>query len=673
MASYDPEQNNDNISLPGEWSGWDVTELIGSGAFGTVYIAEKDGEECAIKIIRIPSDDSERAALIIESKNEQTAQLYLKDLVENYNTEIRSMYSLQDNPHIVQIEDHLIKELKPFGYCIYIRMELLTPIREFYAGRALTEEEAVKVGLDICDALIACDERRIIHRDIKPDNIFVSPDGDFKLGDFGTARQLDLTFGTYSAKGTFSFMAPEVYHSERYNKQVDIYSLGIVLYRFMNRNRDPFLDPGERLIYYQDREEALRRRMDGEPLPSPADASEKFSSVILRACAYDAKMRYPDALSMREDLLKVLDPSAEIEVFNPDSMPAQEDSASSVEYEGLYSDKSESVDNDGRRNRHSFVSVMITVLILCLAAAGGLYTYRIVFSPDKDGVITVSSEDTVIGKYNEEEGQIKGRRTGTETDPDMKEAVYAADGIATELADYALKDKEAFSSYFLNADETIIDQYYMDFNQFNDYPNRCLTPVAKTDNVYLINLIGYMDGEADQDSTLEWSRGWNLYMSKENGKWKINMDEAEISQINEYIRENTFPAGYAKALADENCHNRIMIEHFNYLHICDSSVYSGMCTMEVRFLWQEENGDLLITVLFANGTKDEYIFQDLYVQLNDREIGTILSGFLPDDISVEAGKNRICTYRFDADNVLTGTQDWSDVTPVIKVQRSGEE
>ena len=147
-----------------------------------------------------------------------------------------------------------------------------------------------------------CEKLNIIHRDIKPDNILVAADGTCKLCDFGIARHIDRLKSVLSVKGTYTYMAPEIYHGNKYGKSVDIYSLGILLYRLMNRNRDAFINPGKQMVYYRDREEALRRRMGGEILPAPADATPEFAQIIRKACAYSAKDRYESPSAMKKDL-----------------------------------------------------------------------------------------------------------------------------------------------------------------------------------------------------------------------------------------------------------------------------------------------------------------------------------------------------------------------------------
>lgn len=96
----------------------------------------------------------------------------------------------------------------------------------------------------------------------------------------------------FSKKGTYSYMAPESIKDEKYDSRVDIYSLGIVLYKLMNHNRLPFMNLEKQFITYRDKENALNRRISGETMEKPVDAGEQFAEIILRACAYDPVDRY---------------------------------------------------------------------------------------------------------------------------------------------------------------------------------------------------------------------------------------------------------------------------------------------------------------------------------------------------------------------------------------------
>ena len=96
----------------------------------------------------------------------------------------------------------------------------------------------------------------------------------------------------FSKKGTYSYMAPEMYKGEKYDSRVDIYSLGIVLYKLMNHNRLPFMNLEKQFITYRDKENALNKRMSGEQMAPPAEAGKLFGQIILKACAFNLDERY---------------------------------------------------------------------------------------------------------------------------------------------------------------------------------------------------------------------------------------------------------------------------------------------------------------------------------------------------------------------------------------------
>jgi tetratricopeptide (TPR) repeat protein len=197
-------------------------------------------------------------------------------------------------------------------------MELLTSFNAYICDKKLTEEEVIKLGCDICTALEICAKLNIIHRDIKPENIFINDFGYFKLGDFGIARKMENMTGSLSQKGTFNYMAPEVANSSEYDARVDTYSLGIVLYRLLNGKRLPFLDTEKQLLSPNERRKALDRRLRGEDLPEPCDASPAMADLILRACAYDPNMRFASATEMKQALMSVANGTYQIAVSNLD-------------------------------------------------------------------------------------------------------------------------------------------------------------------------------------------------------------------------------------------------------------------------------------------------------------------------------------------------------------------
>ena len=292
------------------WPEWKLVEKIGEGSFGKVYKAKRTERGrsfySAIKIISIPGSKGELDSVRSEMNNEQSTREYFRNLVEDCIQEIYTMEHFGGNSHVVSFEDFKVVEyLDEIGWDISIRMEYLTSFMDYCTGKELTEKEVIKLGCDLAMALIYCRKLNIIHRDVKPENIFVSRFGDFKLGDFGTAREQAHTMSNMSKKGTYSYMAPEIYKGEKYDSSIDIYSLGIVLYKLMNQNRLPFLSLDKQLITYRDKETALARRMAGEKMPVPVNASAAFSHIILKACAYEPGKRYRKPEDMLRDLEKL--------------------------------------------------------------------------------------------------------------------------------------------------------------------------------------------------------------------------------------------------------------------------------------------------------------------------------------------------------------------------------
>lgn len=329
------------MNIGDTWKGWTVDSVIGEGTFGSVYriVREDFGHvyESALKVIRVPQSSTELASLKEEGMSDESITLYYQGMIEEIVSEISIMSKLRGNSNIVSYEDHKVVELEnEFGWNIFIRMEMLTPLYTYIKDHPMSEKDVVKLGIDICRALEVCQHFSIIHRDIKPENIFVSSQGTFKLGDFGIAKQLDKATQALSKKGTYTYMAPEVYREEPYGATVDTYSLGIVLYRFLNDGRTPFMPPADQPIRFQDKDRATAKRMLGEPLPPPSGAQPALSDIILKACAFAPEDRYSNARDMRlalealyPDEFRTLSGTAEMDLSDDPTLawdPASDDS-----------------------------------------------------------------------------------------------------------------------------------------------------------------------------------------------------------------------------------------------------------------------------------------------------------------------------------------------------------
>lgn len=305
------------------WPKWEIIKTIGEGSFGKVFeIARNEygiEEHSALKVISIPQSESEVQSLKNDGMTDNDTTEYFKGIVNDFVQEIQLMTQLKGNSNIVAYEDFaVVEKTESVGYEILIRMELLTGLPTYLRENQFRVYDVIQLGIDMCRALEVCRELNIVHRDIKPDNIFVSANGQFKLGDFGVARTIEKTMAGLSRKGTYSYMAPEIYNGKEYGFEADIYSLGIVLYKLLNNNRDPFLPPYPVPVKYSDKTEAMVKRIQGLELPMPANADEKLARIVFKACAHNPSERYlhPKDLSLELESIALGYAELQNEVFS---------------------------------------------------------------------------------------------------------------------------------------------------------------------------------------------------------------------------------------------------------------------------------------------------------------------------------------------------------------------
>jgi len=289
------------------WGSWYVEEFIGKGSFGSVYKVSKEElgykYTSAVKLISVPTEEQYQEAETSIGIDQKALYSYFSDIVKTIVNEVNVMYQLRGNTNIVNYEDHMVvKKENEFGWDILVRMEIVDSLPLYMKSCRLSREQVVRLGIDICSSLETCLKEGIIHRDIKEENVFVTNKGIFKLGDFGIARELSKTGRAASSKGTPIYMAPEVYKGEKYDNTVDIYSLGIVMYKLLNYNRTPFMPAYPQEIKFKDNEEAFEKRLSGVDIPIPQNAGGKLQDIILKACAYKSSIRYQNPIEMRSEL-----------------------------------------------------------------------------------------------------------------------------------------------------------------------------------------------------------------------------------------------------------------------------------------------------------------------------------------------------------------------------------
>jgi len=276
-----------------------VIEMLGAGGMGVVYKAEDIRLHRLVALKFLPDEVVKDAPSLVRFRREAQAA------------------SALNHPNICTIYEVDEYQGRPF-----IAMELLTGLTLAcrIAGRALPAEEVVELGAELADALDAAHCQGILHRDIKPGNIFVTKRGQAKVLDFGLAKavaprppaegetalsvppteSLDESLtGPGLAVGTIAYMSPEQARGEELDGRTDIFSLGAVLYE-MTTGKRPFAGTTTAIIF-----DGILHQAPASPVQLNPTVPKELSNIIGKALEKDTGRRYQSARELAEDLKRL--------------------------------------------------------------------------------------------------------------------------------------------------------------------------------------------------------------------------------------------------------------------------------------------------------------------------------------------------------------------------------
>lgn len=293
--------------LEKEFPGWKLGKKITDGSGGKTSVYEISRENCNFtenEVLKVVTLLEENVSL--REMNEISRQNYeakRREVQEKAEKEVNLMYKLKTCRNIVGYQD--FKFLDVFGehyitFILAIRMFTYQDLNFLAKTKGLSQLDIIRIGIDICSALEACEKNRIMHRDIKPGNIFWDDD-QYLLADFGIARILKKGNLAHTSQGTPQFAAPEQFANllgkDGYDERIDIYSLGLTLYYLANNQQLPFYD---RL---KNTDLAVKMRLTGKQIEPIEGINPELNRIMLKACAFSACDRYSNAGRMKYDLM----------------------------------------------------------------------------------------------------------------------------------------------------------------------------------------------------------------------------------------------------------------------------------------------------------------------------------------------------------------------------------
>ena len=255
---------------------------------------ENSDDKYIVKIISIPSSQKQLDALLLTGayRDANAAAAYFKELAEDTVKEARLLQQLAKLEGFLSYEGWQIVPMdgNETGYDVYLLGSYKRSLESHLRRNTMTHLGAVNLGIDLCTALSLCRRAGFIYTDLKPGNIFLSGQREYRIGDLGFAKLSAMKYTSMPANYISRFTPPELHDPfATLNPTVDTYALGLILYMIYNNGHIPFEIKAPMMI-----------------LPSPMNADYEMAEIILKACDPNPRKRYQTPVEMGKALVSYM-------------------------------------------------------------------------------------------------------------------------------------------------------------------------------------------------------------------------------------------------------------------------------------------------------------------------------------------------------------------------------
>lgn len=318
-----------------------ISPLLDGYSLGTA-ISDHDGVSCSpavkensenkyiVKVISIPASQTQLDALLLTGayKDPGSAMDYFRELTEGVIAEAECLKKLSKLEGFLPYDSWQVvpMERNHLGYDVYLVGAYKRSLERYMKRNTMTHLEAVNLGLDMCAALAIARRAGWMYVDLKPSNIFISEEREYRIGDLGFVKLDSLKFSSLPRKYCSRYSAPEAQDVMRtLNDTIDTYSVGMLLYQIYNNGQLP-----------------NENHPTDEPLDPPANADYEMAEIILKACAPMPKDRWSDPMEMGQALVAYMQrnsvndvpiapptgeavPFAPVTLHKDETLPSEED------------------------------------------------------------------------------------------------------------------------------------------------------------------------------------------------------------------------------------------------------------------------------------------------------------------------------------------------------------
>ena len=289
------------------------------------YPAMRDDSEkrYIVKKISLPASQVQVEALLLTGvfRDAEAVRSYYEELAQGVRKEVQILETLASQRGFVPYNAHQIEPLEEgVGYDVILLSRYRKTLDRFMERNPMTHLGAVNLGIDMCAALAVCREAGWLYVDLKPQNIHMFEDQEYRIGDLGFMPMNMLSYSSLPERYRSIYTAPEVADAySSMNTTMDTYALGLILYQVFNLGKLPFETAGERA-------EWVERLSNGEGMTPPVCADEEMTSIIAKACAPDPADRWQTPAEMGHALISYMQRNGadDIPLVLPEPEPVEE-------------------------------------------------------------------------------------------------------------------------------------------------------------------------------------------------------------------------------------------------------------------------------------------------------------------------------------------------------------
>lgn len=248
------------------------------------------GDKYIVKVISLPPSQTQVDALKLAGvvSDDDSIRHYFQERSIETITEIETLQALSRHEGFLPCEGYQLEPSEDgLGFDIYMLSPYRRSLERQFTKRPFTQLDAINLGMDICSALMACRRNGYLFVNLKPNNIYLTPNGEFKISDLGFLNMGNLKYATIPSQYISDYTAPEMKDAfATPNTSIDIYALGAILYSVYNGGVLP--------------------SVDADVPPAPQYADEELAAIIVKACSKNPEDRWEDPAQMGQALVNYM-------------------------------------------------------------------------------------------------------------------------------------------------------------------------------------------------------------------------------------------------------------------------------------------------------------------------------------------------------------------------------